>query len=48
MKLHSQFTAPKIKLRYLDYVKKVEVLEKTLKKEWLDYPTQEDYLVSWD
>ena len=45
MKLQTQFTVPNKQLRDLDYVKKVKVLEKTLKRECLDYPTQEDCLV---
>ena len=45
MKLQTQFTVPNKKLRDLDYVKKVEVLEETLKRECLDYPTKEDCLV---
>ncbi len=48
MKLQSQFTVPNKRLRNLDYVKRVEVLEKTLKKECLDYPTQEDCLICCD
>ena len=45
MKLQTQFTVPNKKLRDLDYVKKVEVLEETFKRECLDYPTKEDFLV---
>ena len=45
MKLQTQFTVPHKLLRDLNYVKKMEVLEKTLKKECIDYPTQEDCLV---
>ena len=48
MKLKTQFTVPNKQLGELDYVKKVKVLEKTLKRECLDYPTQEDYLVCCD
>ena len=44
MKLQTQFTALYKLLRDLDYVKKMEVLEETLKKECIDYPTQEDCL----
>ena len=40
MKLQTQFTVPNKKRRDLDYVKKIEVLEKSLKKEFLDYPTK--------
>ena len=45
MKLQTQFTVPDKALRDLDYVNKVEVLEKTFKKEYQDYPTKEDCLV---
>ena len=45
MKLQTQFTVPKKALRDLDYVNKVEVLEKTFKRECQDYPTKEDCLV---
>ena len=45
MKLQTQFTVPNKQLRDLDFVKKVKVFEKTLKRECLDYPTQEDCLV---
>ena len=46
MKLQTQFTVPKKEFRDLDYVNKVKVLEETLKKECMDYPTKEDCLVS--
>ena len=42
MKLQTQFTVPHKILRDIDYVKKMEVLEETFKKECIDYPTQED------
>ena len=45
MKLQTQFTVPKKDLRDLDYVKKVEFLEGTFKRECQDYPTKEDCLV---
>ena len=45
MKLQTQCTVPHKLLRDLDYVKKMEVLEETLKKECIDYPIQEDCLV---
>ena len=45
MKLQTQFTVPNKLLRDFDYVKKMEVLEETLKKECIDYPTQVDCLV---
>ena len=48
MKLQTQFTVPHKQLRDLDYVKKMELLEETLKKECIDYPTQEDCLVCCD
>ena len=44
MKLQTQFTVPNKELRDLDYVNKVEVLEETFKREFLDYPTKEDSL----
>ena len=44
MKLQTQFTVPHKILRDIDYVKKMEVLEETFKKECIDYPTQEDCL----
>ena len=48
MKLKTQFTVPKKQLRDINYVKKLEVLDKTLTKECLDYQTQEDCLVCCD
>ena len=45
MKLQTQFTVPKKELKDLDYVKKVNFLEETLNKEFIDYPNQEDCLV---
>ena len=48
MKLQTQFTVPHKQLRDLDYVKEIEILEETLKKKCIDYPTQEDCLVCWD
>ncbi len=45
MKLQTQFTVPNKEFRDLDYVNIVEVFEETFKREYLDYPTQEDYLV---
>ena len=44
MKLQTQFTVPHKQLRDLDYVKEIEILEETLKKKCIDYPTQEDCL----
>ena len=48
MKLQTQFTVPKKQVRSNDYGKKLEVLDKTLNKECLVYPTQEDCLVCCD
>ena len=48
MKLQTQFTVPNKEFRDLDYVNKVEFLEKTLKKKCLDYPTQEGCLFYCD
>ena len=45
MKLQTQFTVPKKELKDLDYIKKVDFLEKSLNKECIDYPNQEDCLV---
>ncbi len=45
MKLETQFTVPKKELKDLDYVKKIDFLEETLKKECRDYPNQKDFLV---
>ena len=45
MKLQTQFTIPNKDFRDIDYAKKVKVLEKTLKKDCIDYPTLEDCLV---
>ena len=45
MKIQTQFTILNKELRDLDYVKKAKVLEKTLKQECIDYPTQENCLV---
>ena len=48
MKLQTQFTVPHKQLRDLDHVKEIEILEETLKKKCIDYPTQEDCLVCCD
>ena len=45
MKLETQFTFPNKELKDLDFVKKVDFVEGTLKKECMDYPNQEDCLV---
>ena len=46
MKLHTQFTVPKKDLRDLDYVRKMQTLEKTLKQSFMDYSSEEDCLIS--
>ena len=48
MKLQTQFTVPIKKLKDLDYVKKVDLLEETLNKEYIDYPGLEDCLVCFN
>ena len=45
MKLQTQFTVPKKDLRDLDYVRKMQTLEKTLKQSCIYYPSEEDCLV---
>ena len=45
MKLQTQFTVPYKDLRDLDYVRKMQTLEKTLKESCIDYPSEEDCLV---
>ena len=45
MKLQTQFTVPKKDIRDRNVVKKVETLEKTLKQNCVDYPSEEDCLV---
>ena len=45
MKLQTQFTVPKKELKDLDYIKKVDFLEKTLNKKFIDYPNQKHCLV---
>ena len=45
MKLQTQFTVPDKALRDLDYVNKVEVLEKTFKRKCQDFPAKENCLV---
>ena len=45
MKLQTQFTVPKKDLRDLDYVRKMQTLEKTLEQNCKDYPSEEDCLV---
>ena len=45
MKLETQFTVPKKDMRNLDYGKKLQTLEKSLKKNCIDYPSEADCLV---
>ena len=45
MRLQTQFTVPKKDFRDLDYVRKMQTLEKTLKQNCIDYPSEEDRLV---
>ena len=48
MKLQTQFTGPKKDVRDLDYLKKLQTIEKTLKQSCIDYPSDEDCLVCCD
>ena len=45
MKLQTQFTVPKKDVRDLDYLKKLQKIEKTLKQSCINYPSEEDCLV---
>ena len=45
MKLQTQFTVPKKNIRDLDYLKKLQTIEKTLKQSCINYPSEEDCLV---
>ena len=45
MRLQTQFTVTKKDWRDLDYVRKMQTLEKTLKESCKDYPSEEDCLV---
>ena len=45
MKLQTQFTVPKNDFRDLDFVRKSQTLERTLKQSCIDYPSEEDCLV---
>ena len=45
MRIQTQFTVPKKDLRDLDYVRKMQTLEKTLKQSFINYPSEEDCLV---
>ena len=48
MKLQTQFTVPKKDIQDRDVFKKVETLEKTLKQNCVDYPSEEDCLICCD
>ena len=48
MKLQTQFTVPKKDLQDLDYVRRMQTLEKTLKQSCKDYPSKEVCLVCCD
>ena len=45
MKLQTQFTVPKKDVKDLDYPKKLQTIEKTLKQSCINYPSEEDCLV---
>ena len=45
MRLQTQFTVQKKDWRDLDYVRKMQTLEKTLKQRFIDYPSEKDFLV---
>ena len=45
MRLQTQFTVPKRDLRDLDYVRKMQTLEKTSKQSYIDFPSEEYCLV---
>ena len=45
MRLQTQFTVLKKDLRDLDYVRKMQTLEKTLKQSCINYPSEEECLV---
>ncbi len=45
MKLKTQFTFANKDLRDLDYLRKMQTIEKTLKQSCIDYPSEEDCLV---
>ena len=45
MRLQTQFTFPNKDLRDLDYVRKMQTLEKTPKQSYIDYQSEEDCLV---
>ena len=46
MKLQTQFTVPKKDLQDLDYVRKNQTLEKTLKQSYEDYQSLKECSVS--
>ena len=45
MKLQTQFTVPKKDVRDLDYLKKLQTIEKAFKQSCINYPSEEDCLV---
>ena len=45
MKLQTQFTVPKKNLNDVYYIRKMATLEKTLKQNCIDFPSEEDCLV---
>ena len=45
MKLQTQFTVPKKDLRDLDFVRKMQTLESTLKQRCIDYTSKENCIV---
>ena len=45
MKLQTQFTVPNKDLSDLDFLRKMQTLEKALKQSCKDYPSEEDCLV---
>ena len=44
MKLQTQFTFPKKDLRDISYLRKMQTLEKSLKQNRIDYPSDQDCL----
>ena len=47
MKLQTLLTVPNRAITDIKYVKEVKVLEKSLKKKYIEYPIQ-DLLIFWD
>ena len=45
MKLHTQFSVPKKDMGDFDYFKNMQTLEKTLKQNCINYPSEKDCLV---